>query len=270
MWQTLLEHCSEERLKKYLSKVAEDKLAAEFMYVANQNVSESLYQLLSVVEVSLRNRVHTKLHGKFGTTDWWTASALNIQEFLEHRDRVQRATSKIYHSTGIGSKQQVKAGQIVAEVSFNFWTDLFSEELSLILWKDLMDCFPHLPVDGRKRRKVSKPLNNLARLRNRVMHHEPILFNEDLMPDTHAKGVELLGWMSPDMAAWLAKRDRFPEVWAEYQIPLKQMHVWLAAHVALKKGREEGKPLKPLYAVRDEEKKKFDVLAAGYLQNAKA
>lgn len=270
MWQTLLEHCSEERLKKYLSKVAEDKLAAEFMYVANQNVSESLYQLLSVVEVSLRNRVHTKLHSKFGTTDWWTASALNIQEFMEHRDRVQRATLKIYHSTGIGSKQQVKAGQIVAEVSFNFWTDLFSEELSLILWKDLMDCFPHLPVDGRKRRKVSKPLNNLARLRNRVMHHEPILFNEDLMPDTHAKGVELLGWMSPDMAAWLAKRDRFPEVWAEYQIPLKQMHVWLAAHVATKKGREEGKPLKPLYAVREAEKKKFDVLAAVYLQNAKA
>jgi hypothetical protein len=234
MWETLVEHCSEDRLKKYLSRVAEDQLAAEFLYVANQKISESLYQILSVLEVSLRNRVHSKLHTKFGSTDWWSNAALNVQGFQVSLARIESARSKLFHGTSITNKHQIKAAQIVAEVSFNFWTNLFSEELSPILWKDLMDCFPVLPIDSRKRRKVAKPLENLARLRNRVMHHEPILFDETLLPSMHTKGLELLGWMCPDMAIWLAKRDRFPAVWKEYQAALRQMQLWLQAHAALK------------------------------------
>ncbi|WP_157119412.1 Abi family protein [Azohydromonas lata] len=273
MWQTLLEHCSEDRLNKYLDKVAEDQLAAEFLYVANQKVSESLYQLISVLEVSLRNRVHTKLHDKFGRTDWWTHSDLNIHAFQGSLDRVDRAKSKLFHRIdSITKKHQVKAGQIVAEVSFNFWTDLFSEGLQAVLWKDLMDCFPHLPQEARKRRKVAKPLDNLAKLRNRVMHHEPILFDETVLPSMHTKGTELVSWMSPEMVSWLAKRDRFPAVWREYQEPLAQMHVWLRARAELKQAREAGKAgkdLKPFYQAVEAAKNTFDELANQYLLNAK-
>jgi hypothetical protein len=273
MWDTLLEHCSEDRLNKYLDKVAKDQLAAEFLYVANQKVSESLYPLISILEVSLRNRVHTKLHQRFGTTDWWTHQELNIQAFNGCTEKIERARSKLFHRTpAFTKKYQVKASQIVAEVSLNFWTDLFSEGLQVVLWKDLMGCFPHLPQDARKRRKLARPLENITTLRNRVMHHEPILFDETVLPSIlHAKGVELLTWMSADMATWLAKRDRFPAVWAEYQLTLSQMKVWLASRAALKEARDSGdvQSLKPFYQTVETEKNLFDSLANKYLINAK-
>ena len=76
MWRTLEKNCSTERLGRYLGKVAEDELAAEFLYVANNRISESLYTMLSVLEVSLRNCVHNKLTEKYGTGEWWSADEL--------------------------------------------------------------------------------------------------------------------------------------------------------------------------------------------------
>lgn len=273
MWHTLLEHCSEDRLNKYLEKVAKDQLAAEFMYVANQQVSESLYPLIAILEVSLRNRVHSKLHQKFSRADWWDDDQLNIQEFKGCTEKLERARSKLFHRIStITKKNQVKAGQLVAEVSLNFWNELFSEPLSKVLWKDLLDCFPNIPEDARKRRKVASPLANITRLRNRVMHHEPILFDQTVLPDMlHARGTQLIQWMSADMAAWLAKRDRFKTVWMEYQLVKTSMDAWLASHAELKAARDSGAvggALRPFYQKRDADKSAFDELASEYLGNA--
>ena len=271
MWDSLLENCSRDRLEKYLGKVAEDQLAAEFLYVANQKVSESLYPLISILEVSLRNRVHTKLTEKFGAVDWWNHDELNIQAFTSCNDKIERAKSKIYHRTSaITNKHNIKASQLVAEVSLNFWTSLFSEDLSKVLWSDLMTCFPHLPKEARKRRSVAKPLENIKSLRNRVMHHEPILFDESALPSTlHSKGSDLLSWMSVEMASWLTKRDRFQTVWEEYQVVLMQMHIWLECRVKVKAARESrnAQALQASYDAVKREKLKFDELANKYLCN---
>lgn len=273
MWDTLVEHCSEDRLNKYLTKVAEDQLAAEFLYVANQKISESLYPLISILEVSLRNRVHSKLHIKLRRSDWWTHQDLNIQAFQPCLDKIDRAKAKLYKRPSVSDKQQVKAVQVVAEVSLGFWTSLFSEDLAPALWSDLIDCFPNLPTDNRKRRKVAKPLENITRLRNRVMHHEPILFDDSVLPNSlHSKGTELLGWMSTDMAAWLANGDRFDTVWSEYDSVRLQLDDWLTCRAALKEARNSGnaKSLRPLYAAVEASKVKFDDLAYQYLKKAKA
>lgn len=269
MWQTLVVHCSQDRLNKYLGKVAEDQVSAEFLYVANQQVSESLYPLLSILEVSLRNRVHKQLHTKFGSSDWWDNPALNIQAFANNQSKISKAKSKIYHRTNtIADKQKIKASQIVAELSFNFWTDLFDEELQNVLWSDLMLCFPHIPKESKKRRKVAKPLSNLTRLRNRVMHHEPILFDASALPaDLHSKGRELLSWMSQDMAVWLAKNDRFDLVWSKYTTTRTHLDKWLACQAALNTAHEipNNPSLTTLYRARDQAKEEFHLEAKKYL-----
>lgn len=272
MWDTLLEHCSEDRLNKYLGKVAEDRLAAEFMYVANHKVSESLYPLISILEVSLRNRIHSKLLKKFGRSDWWIHGDLNVHAFVSSKEKIDRARTKIYHrDRSLTKKQHVKASQLVAEVSLNFWTSLFSEDLSQVLWKDLMECFPLLPKESRKRRSVARPLENITKLRNRVMHHEPVLFDESAQPsDLHFKGAELLTWMSADMAKWQSKIDRFQDVWGEYKTVRDQMNTWLDSRSQLKSARDTGVgDLRPFYLNVEREKAAFDDLANNYLLNAK-
>lgn len=70
------------------------------------------------------------------------------------------------------------------------------------------------PRDQRQRHKVSSALNQVRELRNRVFHHEPLLW---LMPDLceqHGKGVTLVRWLDPHLADWLARHDRLPVTWA--------------------------------------------------------
>lgn len=270
MWQTLVVHCSEDRLDKYLDRVAKDEISAEFLYVANHRVSESLYPLLSILEVSLRNRVHTQLTAKFSRRDWWTHEILNIHTFAtNHKEKIEKAKSKIYHrSPHIDSKQKIKASQIVAELSLNFWTDLFHKDLEKVLWADLMACFTNIPSDSKKRRKVARPLENLTRLRNRVMHHEPILFDASALPDVlHKRGTELLSWMSNDMADWLAKSDRFQTVWGKYMATKSYLDAWLGHHAALNaaRGDHQTPSLRPLYAARDLAKAQFHEKARAYI-----
>lgn len=270
MWQTLVVHCSKDRLDKYLDRVAQDEISAEFLYAANHRVSESLYPLLSILEVSLRNRIHTQLTAKFCSSDWWTHPTLNIQAFASsHMEKIRKAQTKIYHRTPyIDSKQKIKASQIVAELSLNFWTDLFHQDLERVLWKDLLACFPNIPSESKKRRKVARPLENLTRLRNRVMHHEPILFDASALPDMlHGKGTEQLCWMSHEMADWLAKSDRFQTVWDEYMATKTYLDAWLTSHAALNaaRGDHQTPSLKPLYAARDLAKAQFYEKAKAYI-----
>lgn len=129
MWDTLEKHCSTERLGRYLSKAAEDKVAAEFLYAANHRLSESLFPMLSILEVSLRNCVNDSLREKYSRSDWWI-SLTDEHFFRPSLEKIARAKKKIYMRGKAPSEARVKADQVVAEVSFNFWSDLFSEDLS--------------------------------------------------------------------------------------------------------------------------------------------
>lgn len=267
MWVDLIDNCSTERLEKYLSKTAEDRLAAEFLYVANHKISEGLFPLISVLEVTLRNCVHTTMSSKYGTAEWWVVAPLaGSHDFQPSLEKIRRAKQKIYMRGGAQSVAQVKAGQVVAEVSFGFWTDLFQEELSTLLWSDLLLGIKHIPDDSRKRRKVGKPLQSLKVLRNRVMHHEPILFDQSASPDAlHQKGVELMSWIAPSMNVWLGKFDRFAEVWGSYQRVRVEFDKWMEIRKQIKAARERGEPLTGLFRARDAQKRVFDELAKAYI-----
>lgn len=267
MWRTLEKNCSAERLGRYLGKVAEDELAAEFLYVANNRISESLYPMLSVLEVSLRNCVHNKLSEKYGRGEWWSAEELRgAHHFQSSLEKIDRARHKLYMRGAAESRANVKVVQVVAEVSLGFWTDLFSEDLSTLLGSDLLSGFAHIPSEHKKRRKVGKPLTNIKNLRNRVMHHEPILFDESVPPSMlHEQGCALISWISPEMRAWLARMDRFAGVWGEYQAVRDELNGWLVLRQNLKVARVEGRNLPPYYRAIEAQKKKFDTLAQRYL-----
>jgi hypothetical protein len=57
---------------------------------------------------------------------------------------------------------------------------------------------------------VHQPLDLLRLLRNRIAHHEPI-FQRPLQ-DEHRSILEIVSWISPEMAAWIAHHSTVPSV----------------------------------------------------------
>lgn len=107
---------------------------------------------------------------------------------------------------------------IIAELTFGFWTTLFSKKYFEVLNRTPLYAFPARPR-GTTWEVINTKLGRVRTFRNRVYHYEPLCFQKDpstilcfqQMYDVHADIIELLAWISPDMAQWLTEIDLVPE-----------------------------------------------------------
>ena len=113
----------------------------------------------------------------------------------------------------LSGNRNPSAGDLVSRLSFGFWSSLFKGQYERILWTRLLpDVFPHAPRRQRARKEISKRVDRIRRLRNRVFHHEPIWHLQDL-EQQHQQILETIGWISPAMLAMTRLLDRFPSVY---------------------------------------------------------
>ena len=106
----------------------------------------------------------------------------------------------------------LEAPRIVAELTFGFWTSLLNSYYEQKLWPwMLLTAFPCMPRHIRTRHTLSRRLNEIRELRNRVFHHERIS-NDVNLPQRHAAIVEAVGWISTECSQLLQCADRFQEV----------------------------------------------------------
>ena len=110
--------------------------------------------------------------------------------------------------------------RLVAALSFGFWVSLLGSggrmdpdgrraNYEMTLWRPaLRRAFPHRTPLTRK--QAHRPLNALRKLRNRIAHHEPI-FARPLLED-HQRILEVTGWISPGVQAWVKHHSRVPIV----------------------------------------------------------
>ncbi|GAB3970847.1 hypothetical protein V1634_22245 [Plantactinospora veratri] len=189
---------SEARFAPYLADCDGDVAAGWHLYMWNIRASAAFYPLLHFVEITLRNALHRELGVRFGRADWWSVAPLN-----EHGQRlVKQAREKMSPRT------PWKADDLVTELTFGFWVSLVSQTYDRTLWVPALHrAFPR--YRGR-RDALHAELKEALRLRNRVMHHEPI-HRRDLMAD-HATIYRLLGYMSSGLAAAVRLVDQAPHV----------------------------------------------------------
>ncbi|MFG5780052.1 hypothetical protein ACFIQF_23615, partial [Comamonas sp. J-3] len=83
-----------------------------------------------------------------------------------------------------------------------------------VLWKDLRLVFARCPKPQRQRHNISAALNQIRDLRNRVFHHEPLLWLTPTLLDQHTVGVTVINWVDPQLGKWLGNHDRLPATWA--------------------------------------------------------
>lgn len=196
-------------MARYLRQYKVEQMASA-AYDYNLRLGQALIPILHTVEVVVRNRIHSRLVATTGKDNWW--DALPQPEFDWMADNVLRAKSSL-----LRRQERVTADKLVAELTFGCWTQLFNARHTASMWGPLSKAFTRLPKRFRQRRTVAGPLNRVRELRNRVMHHEPLLWLSPSVMEVHADMMNLLNWIEPQVQPWLCTYDTVPAVWKEFQ-----------------------------------------------------
>ncbi|MEU4404032.1 hypothetical protein AB0F88_05860 [Streptosporangium sp. NPDC023963] len=196
---------STPRFTPYLDVSGRNVMRAWQLYRWNVEVSEAFYGPLHCLEIGLRNAEHDQLRARYGRADWWEVAPLRNHDAFK--------IAKAREDLGRRSRRSgipFTADDVLAELSFGFWVSLLSQAYDRHLWVPALHrAFPH--YSGR-RGELRDNLQAMVLFRNRIMHHEPI-HHRHLAAD-HAKIYRLLGYLEPEVAPWLRRFDRVPEILA--------------------------------------------------------
>jgi len=183
---------SEPRFATYLTKSGGDEGYAIALYLYNARVAKAFMFPLGVVEVTLRNAIDELLVARHGLT--WHLQPDFRQNVLmpEGLTNLDKAIAR----AGRGAPRD----QVVAELTFDFWSNLLRPEYGGLWRTSLNIVFPNIPRTT-KRHDVQSMAKAINQFRNRIAHHEPVL---DLnVTDIHAKLVELVSLRCSETVAWM-------------------------------------------------------------------
>lgn len=137
--------------------------AAVQLYWWNLDVSAAFHVPLHCVEVTLRNALHDQLRDLDGRAAWWEAKHLN--------DHGLRKIDEAYSALSRLGCTEPSPDDVVAQLPFGFWVSLLSGTYHQSLWiPALHRAFQRRPV----RRQLRSDFDHVLKLRNRIMHFEPI------------------------------------------------------------------------------------------------
>lgn len=204
--QELIDTITPVRLKAY-GEDSNDILLEKYIY--NLKVSESLYPALSLLEVTLRNKICYAIETLICKD--WLINELNQQYLLldkEYKKLVETA-DKIEKD---GKK--VTNDRLISELTFGFWIHLCTKSYKPKFWdkKGFIELvFPNYTVSSNLRNisLIQKDLRDVLKLRNRISHQE-IIINGNRTPEESYKLIQtLLHTLSSGMYALLEDISRF-------------------------------------------------------------
>lgn len=220
LFRQLLPSLSRARLTAYSLTPLDDRLAILTNYLWNITLCEALYPALNLLEVALRNNLSTAIDHTFSPA--WLITR-DPQVLLPAESATVLQAQQKLQTEG---KNPADVGQLIAALTFGFWSSLCNARYERHLWRPLLKdksaqrVFPALPRHLRTRKTLSVRLELIRRLRNRIFHHEPIWRNRDLAHQ-HDQLLETIYWLNPDLRALLPLIDRFPDLYANGHAALR-------------------------------------------------
>nr|WP_245295134.1 Abi family protein [Pseudaminobacter manganicus] len=162
------------------------------LYLYNARVAKAFLYPLNVAEVTLRNAVDQILVATF--QDNWHQTATFRDQTLTPAGLA--TLDKAIQRAG----QNAPRDQVVATLTFDFWSNLFRPEYGGLWRTHVNRAFPYLQ-HGEGRHEIQILVKAINTFRNRVAHHEPVL---DLnINDIYAKIIQLTELRCPETAAWM-------------------------------------------------------------------
>lgn len=200
--EKIIKTISDERFSSYLKRYPDNLKKSFFLYQSNIEISQAFYSSLSILEISLRNRINESFIKHFTNKSWYKE---NLPKELSKQ--IKETEVKLIKS---GKKPTID--RVIAELNFGFWTMLFNRKYAKYFWKPLLKAFPYIPRDKRKRTFVSAKLNHIRTFRNRIYHYDPIIWNIQEVITKRKEIFEIMSWIEPEMAKWAKSIDTFEEV----------------------------------------------------------
>lgn len=182
------------------------------LYAWNIEISSAFWGSFHMLEVSLRNSLHSRLTALAKQEDWWNAKLSlphDTNRDLLHADTKKKIQDAISAAEGkqSGKGKEIESGHVVAELSFSFWIGLLANRYHQRLWERT---FVHaFPCYTGLRIPLHTDLERLRKLRNRIAHHEPI-FKRNLALD-HDMICTLIGYIEPEAKVWVMNNSRISE-----------------------------------------------------------
>ncbi|MEH6411574.1 MAG: hypothetical protein V7741_13690, partial [Hyphomonas sp.] len=105
-------------------------------------------------------------------------------------------------------------GQVIAGLSFGFWTPFFSSSAEGLWRTHLRNIVARPAPAGINRKSFSAPLDRIRPLRNRIAHHEPILHLP--LSDLHSEIVGLTTLLHPASEAWRQRVCTFADTHQQF------------------------------------------------------
>jgi hypothetical protein len=199
-----------ERFAKYLAWAEGDRDRAVALYTLNTKLSEALYISLQMLEVSLRNRIHTVMTQAV-QPDWYDLPAYQLNPH-----QPEMITKAKQHLTE--DRKDHAPGRVVAALTFGYWTAMLGGAYEGLWQKDLHSIGRRENGKGLQRKDLAWPLTPIRAMRNRIAHHEPIISWN--LPKHYDNIVQLTQWLSPPAAAWTREHCRFNAVYPQTGVQL--------------------------------------------------
>lgn len=199
---------SEARFEEYLVAANHDYESALRLYEWNVAVSAGFFELISHVEVALRNSVDLILTplevAESARIDvalgWWFASPSFLdKEALKYYETACKHLGK--------RASTASRDKVLASMTFGLWEAVFGKKYENLFRKHLVHAFPNRPK-GFVRASVHTPVLALRILRNRIAHHQAI-FDQPL-EERFEQAMDILRWIDPDLQAWVSRASRIP------------------------------------------------------------
>lgn len=205
----LIEVISSVRLKAYGDG---DNSILLNEYVYNLKLSEAFYPALSLLEITLRNRICNAIE-KLICKDW-LLQELNNQNILADKEyqKLLESANKIRKS-----KKKITNDRLISEMTLGFWIHLFTKPYRPKLWdkKGFFETvFPNFSNNGelRKIAPIQNDLLNILRLRNRIFHHEIIINGNKTPQEQYQFVLNMLHLLSTGMESLLNDISRFATI----------------------------------------------------------
>ena len=229
---------SSARLSTYRTHTSSDDHAWA-LYRWNTELAAAVAAMAADLEVTLRNTLHNCLTGHFRRPDWWASTSLLLHDVTAEMltNVVRKHQKKIARGT-------VGPGKVVADTTLGVWVHLLGRgghsalgrviDYETKLWRPALRfgfSTGTFTPSGRERRPARADVHSRAalfwKLRNRAAHHEPMI---DGIPapgtgtriplaEVWERSIELLSWMSPDLAIWHRTDARLPNTLAQRPNP---------------------------------------------------
>ena len=205
----LIEVITPARLSSYGSNDTDLQLSR---YIYNIKLSEALYPAVSLLEITLRNRISNAAE-KLICKDW-LIQELKQQRILGNKEyaKLLEAAEKIKKSG-----KPITNDRLISEMTLGFWTHICTKTYKPKLWdkKGFFEAvFPNYNNNGALRQiaPIQNDLLAVLRLRNRIFHHEIIINGSRTPEEYYCLILNNLHLLSAETENLLSEISRFKDI----------------------------------------------------------